>query len=134
MPADFFVDSNICLYVLDKESLKFNKSKALLQLRPIISTQVIAENINVCLKKYKQTRAFAIAHANSLKEACDVRGITAQTLNLALSIFEKYGYTIFDSLILASALDAGCRTVYTEDLQHGQLINGNLKIVNPFIG
>jgi predicted nucleic acid-binding protein len=133
MPADFFADSNVCLYILDKQSPKFDKAKSLLQLRPIISTQVVAENINVCLKKYKQPRAFALAHAHSLNEACEVIGITNQTLASALSIFEKYGYTIFDSLIIASALEAGCSTLNTEDLHHGQLINGKLKIINPFM-
>ena len=133
MPDNFFIDSNICLYILDKENPKFFKAKALLEYKPIISTQVIAENINVCLKKYKKTRSFALAHANSLREACNVQGITNQTLTTALFIFERYGYSIFDSLIIASALEAKCNTLYTEDLHQGQLIIGKLKLVNPFI-
>jgi predicted nucleic acid-binding protein len=54
-------------------------------------------------------------------------------MTLALKVFEKYGYSIFDSLIIAAALELGCNTLYTEDMQHGQVIEGTLKITNPFL-
>lgn len=54
-------------------------------------------------------------------------------MTLALKVFEKYGYSIFDSLIIAAALEARCHTLYSEDMQHGQLIEGTLKITNPFL-
>jgi len=50
----------------------------------------------------------------------------------ALEIKPRYGYSFYDSLIIAAALTAGCRRVYSEDLQHGQRI-GQLTIVNPFL-
>ena len=133
MPANIFVDSNICLYVHDKHSPKFERAKAILEKKPVISTQVVLENINICLKKYKQTKAFVLANARSLQQACEVSPLTNQTLTSALFVFEKYGYSIFDSLIIAAALEANCIILYTEDLQHGQVINGKLKIVNPFV-
>lgn len=133
MPANFFIDSNIGLYILDRETSKFSIAKMLLQQKPNISTQVVAENLNVCLKKFKQTRAFSLAHARSLAEACEVHAIKPSTLTLALSVFDRYGYTIFDSLIIASALQANCSTLYSEDLHHGQVIEGKIKIVNPFV-
>lgn len=132
MPANVFVDSNICLYVHDKRHAKFLAAKTILESNPSISTQVILENINVCLKKFKQTKSFALAHAKSLQQACTVLPITNSTMTKAMIVFERYGYSIFDSLIIASALEAGCKTLYSEDLHHGQVIEGKLTIVNPF--
>jgi predicted nucleic acid-binding protein len=132
MPDKVFVDSNICLYILDKGNPKFTVAKTLLQNRPKISTQIVAENINVCLKKFKLPRAIALLHAKSLIEACEVQAITHQALNKALMIMERYGYSIFDSMIIASALEASCTILYSEDMQHEQLIEGKLTIINPF--
>jgi predicted nucleic acid-binding protein len=133
MRASFFIDSNIALYILDKGSPKFLKAKALLEGGPFISTQVVAENINVCVKKFKQTKRFALAHANSLRQACRVKDISNALLTDAIFIFDRYGYNIFDSLIIASALSANCTILYSEDLQHGQIIEGKLTIINPFV-
>jgi hypothetical protein len=63
MRGRIFLDSNICLYILDKNSSKFSTSKQLLQVRPHISTQVVTENINVCMKKFKLSRHESIQHA-----------------------------------------------------------------------
>ncbi len=104
MPDKFFVDSNICLYILEKVSPKFSVSKTLLQSKPLINTQIIAENINVCLKEFKLTKAQALLYAKSLMESCEMQGITPSTLGNSLHILERYGYTIFDSLIISSPL------------------------------
>ena len=132
MRGKFFVDSNICLYILDKESPKYSIVKQLLEDKPIISTQIVAENLNVCIKKFKLSKADSISHANSLLQACEVRSVTKQTMNEALILLDRFGYTIFDSLVLASAYEAGSNTLFSEDMQHGQLIYKKLKIVNPF--
>jgi predicted nucleic acid-binding protein len=132
MPARIFIDSNVCLYILDKHSPKHNVSKQLLQERPIISTQVVAENLNVCLKKFRLNKVESIRHANSLMQACEVRSTTKQTVNQALIFVEQFDYSVFDSLILASAYEAGCAILYTEDMQHGHFLNKKLKIINPF--
>jgi predicted nucleic acid-binding protein len=108
-------------------------SKRLLQSMPHISTQVVAENVNVCLKKFKLSKTEVINHANSLEESCTVHGITNAILKKAIAIFSKHGYAIFDCLIIASALEAGCTTLYSEDLQHKQVIDRKLQIINPFV-
>jgi predicted nucleic acid-binding protein len=51
----------------------------------------------------------------------------------AWALAERYGYSHYDSLIITAALRAGCATLYSEDLQHSQLIDGRLDIVNPFL-
>jgi len=52
----------------------------------------------------------------------------------ALKITEKHGYNICDALVVSAALEAGCATLYSEDLQNGQTIEGQLTIRNPFVG
>lgn len=58
--------------------------------------------------------------------------ISSKTIERALSIFVTYRYSYWDSLIIASALEANCSILYTEDLQDGQIVEGKLKIINPF--
>ena len=72
-----------------------------------------------------------IAHANSLMQACDVTIISSASLKKALILIERYQYSIFDSIIIATALDVHCSKLYSEDMQHGQVVEG-LTIVNPF--
>ncbi len=59
--------------------------------------------------------------------------MTSNHVISALSLADKYGYHFYDSLILATALAENCTLVYSEDLQHGQLIESTLIIQNPFI-
>jgi len=54
------------------------------------------------------------------------------TIKKALALKAKYGYTYYDCLVLASALLYNCNILYSEDMQHNQLIDGRLKIINPF--
>jgi len=55
-------------------------------------------------------------------------------LDEAIALNARYGFSYYDCLMLASALESGCSVIYTEDMKHGQVINGTLKIVNPFDG
>jgi predicted nucleic acid-binding protein len=56
-----------------------------------------------------------------------------EVIQKALKLNSKYGYSYYDCLILASALLNDCEYLYSEDMQHNQLIEGKLKIVNPFL-
>jgi len=58
--------------------------------------------------------------------------VTISTHETALKIAERYGYEIYDALVVAAALEADSATLYSEDLQHAQVINGKLTIRNPF--
>jgi predicted nucleic acid-binding protein len=58
--------------------------------------------------------------------------LTAETHAAAINISKRHGYRIYDSLILAAAMQAGCTTLYTEDMQHGQIVDG-VRIMNPFL-
>ena len=68
----------------------------------------------------------------AVNDRCDVTTVNYGTVQEALDIKEQYGYSYYDSLILASALESGCHRIFTEDMPAGQIINNKLEIVNPF--
>jgi predicted nucleic acid-binding protein len=128
-----FVDSNVLLYSLDRDSEKQKIAFEVWKQGVVLSTQVIMEFTNVCVKKLKFTKQDAFKNALLLMEGAIVRSITEKSIRMAFDISNKYQFSHWDSLIIASALESGCKTLYTEDFQHGQIIDRKLKIVNPFI-
>ena len=121
------------LYALEKGSKKQEIAIAVWRRGVTVSTQVVMEFTNVCLKKHKFTKEEAFENALHLMAGALVKSVTEKSVRLAFSISRKYGFTHWDSLIIASALEAGCKTLYSEDMQHGQVINEKLNIVNPFL-
>jgi len=133
MSDNVFLDTNVFIYAysdeLDKKECSF---KLLNELPCITSTQVLSELSNVCFKKLK---FLDNAISNVIKEVmnfCDIFIVNETTIQRAIFIKGRYGYSYYDSLILASALESDCSILYSEDLQHGQVIDDLLKIVNPF--
>jgi predicted nucleic acid-binding protein len=133
MPAKAFIDTNIVIYALGPQSSKASLAAPLFASNPTISTQVLSETANVALKRLalpiSETRKLLL----TLESLCRVEIIVPSTLNLAFDITERYGFSWYDSLSVASALEAGCDTLYTEDLHHDQLIEGRLTVTNPFL-
>jgi len=74
------------------------------------------------------------AVVNRISQECSsLQPIHLTTLNVALDIAERYSFSHYDSLIIAAALQADCTTLYSEDMQHGQVIEGRISIINPFL-
>lgn len=132
MPAKVFIDTNIVIYALGQNSTKTTQAAALFAQYPTISTQVLSETANVALRKLALPLAETRKLLTTLESMCRVEMIASACLHRALDITERYGFSWYDSLIVATALEAGCDTLYTEDMQHGQVINGTLTITNPF--
>ncbi|MET4081819.1 putative nucleic acid-binding protein [Pedobacter sp. UYP30] len=133
MSDSIFLDSNVALYAFDHGSLKNKVALALLETRPIISTQVVLESVNICLKKFKFSKEISFEHGAHLMSICSLVLIDAGTINLAFDISIRYQFSYWDSLIISSAIQNRCRKLYSEDLQHNQVINESLTIVNPFL-
>ena len=130
----FFLDSNVLLYLNDETgSLKKEIVKSLLQSNPIISSQVVFECLNVCLRKFKYPKDKAVLFATSLFKTCTVIDEEKETCILAIELFSKHKLQAYDAKIIASALDAGCTILYTEDMQNGLIIEKKLTIINPFL-
>lgn len=133
MPAKAFIDTNVVIYALGSNSAKTSLAAPLFANNPTISTQVLSETANVALKKLALPLPETGKLLAMLEATCRVEIVTPATMQRALDISGRYGYSWFDSLIVATALEAGCDTLYTEDLQHGQVIEGKLTVTNPFI-
>jgi predicted nucleic acid-binding protein len=127
-----FLDSNILVYLVDKDIEKREKVLSFIFDEYTISTQVVTENVNVCLRRLKQTKERAFEHGQGLINKFKVVQITPSTIELAFIISNKYQLSWWDSLIIASALENNCKTLYSEDMQDGLVIENTLTIVNPF--
>lgn len=133
MPGEF-IDTNIVVYSLSKDEYKQNKALELLANKPVMSVQVLSETANVMRRKLGFDITAIRAVINRINQECSLlQPITFVTLNVALDIAERYSFSHYDSLIIAAALQAGCTTLYSEDMQHGQIIEGRIRIINPFL-
>ena len=130
-PEAFF-DSNILIYAHTQSGAKSETARELLASGGSVSVQVLNETANTLSRKFRLNWLHIAQIIDSVSETCpDPRPLTLATNRTALSICERFRFGFYDGLIIASALEAGCRTLYTEDLHHGQVIDG-LRFENPF--
>jgi predicted nucleic acid-binding protein len=135
-----FIDTNILIYSFDRlDEVKHQIAVDLLtelveKNEIIVSTQVINEFIVVMTSKvtYPLSLKTVELHINKFSQVFNIRPIQMTDCTKALLILKRYGFNYWDSLIVAAALKSGCSTLYTEDVQDGQIIEKKLKIVNPF--
>ena len=131
VPADF-LDSNVLIYAFTTDA-RAAAAQALLQNRPVISVQGLSEFANVARRKLGMGWEEIRDAVSALRTLCStVLALDVAAHDEALRIAERYGYSIFDALIIASALQAGSDTLWSEDMQDGMVIDGRLRIVNPF--
>jgi predicted nucleic acid-binding protein len=98
-----------------------------------VSVQVLNEFAAVVRRKIKMPWDEVRFAIENIKSLCpNPLPITVQTHQEALAIAEKYGYRIYDALVVASALEARCTILYSEDMQDGLVILEQLTIRNPF--
>ena len=124
-----FLDTNILGYLLDSGK-KEKIARRLASAQSHVSVQVLNEFIAVCRKAGKD-RETAYALADAIANASIVHDITIGTYRLAQALATRYQLSHWDSLIVAAAPLAQCETLYSDDLQHGQVI-GAVRVVNPF--
>ena len=131
--VDAFFDTSVLLYLLSNDAEKADRVEALLAERGTISVQVLNEFAAVATRKLKMPLPDVKEILDTVRAVCDVVPVTVETHDRALAIVERYGFSLYDSLLIAAALIAGSKRLYCEDLQHGQLIDRQLRVVNPFI-
>lgn len=135
MNDNFFLDTNILIYCYsddDPEKRMISQEKANSS-NAIISTQVIQEFANAMTKKQGLSWLEAESYIGEFTNNFHVYLNTPSTLKLGCKIAARYKFHFYDSLIIAAALETSCKILYSEDLQHGQLIENQLTIINPFL-
>lgn len=131
MTAKVFIDTNIVGYLISSDSVKRERAKVIMQDKPVISTQVANEFINICMIKAKLGLTVTHRLIEALLTICPVMPIDDKTVRDAMKIARRYQFSHWDCLIIAAARQAGCTILYSEDLQHGQRID-QLTLINPF--
>ena len=126
-----FVNTNIVLYLLD-DGPKADRAEAILGQGPRISVQVLNEAMVNCRRKaglsWDETGTFLAG----IRALCHVEDLTLQTHEVGRALAERYGFSVYDAMIVAAALIAGCSTIWTEDMHNGLLVENQLQLVNPF--
>jgi predicted nucleic acid-binding protein len=133
MTEKSFVDSNVVLYTIGKNVRKAEIARGLVAERPTLSTQVVNECVSVCLRKLAFTREEAYAFAHTLMDRSVVLPVDEATVDRAGTLAIRHQLSHWDALIIASALLGGCAKLYSEDLQHGQVFDDQVTVINPFL-
>jgi len=134
MPDKAFIDTNVLIYFISSDAARKATAREVLLTSPetVVSSQVINEFISTCLQKRLLSLDEVTEVTTGFMRALQFAPVAAATIDSALKLVKKYKYSYWDSLIIASALENGCTSLYSEDMQHGQIINNRLKISNPF--
>ena len=130
-----FIDSNVLIYTqsLDEPEKRITALQLLdNHVKVCISTQVLNEVSSVLIRKKTVPLIDVRSFVSTLIELCLVIPVTDACILRAFDLMEKYGFSYYDSMILASALKAQCTILYSEDMSDGLLVEGQLRIVNPF--
>jgi predicted nucleic acid-binding protein len=133
MPASAFFDTNVLIYAVAENDPRSDAAEALLAGGGVISAHVLNEFVAVARRKLGMSWADVTEALDAIRILCPSPvPITIETHGAALRIAQQYGYHIYDALLAAAALEAKCDTLYTEDMQDGQVIDDRLTIKNPF--
>ena len=130
--ADPFFDTSVLLYLLSDDTVKADRVETLLGARGVISVQVLNEFAVVALQKLQMPLHEVREILDTIRAVCTVEPITVDAHDRGLAVFERYRFSFYDSILVATALISGAKTLYSEDLQHGQVIDKQLRLTNPF--
>lgn len=130
--TDHFIDTNVLLYLLSGDTGKADRAEEILQAGGVISVQVLNEFASVASRKLKMAFAEIRETLDTVREFCVVVPLTVETHGLGLQIAERHGLAIYDAMIAGAALLSDCSVLWSEDMQHGLMIDQRLVIRNPF--
>jgi predicted nucleic acid-binding protein len=127
-----FFDTNVVLYLLSSDALRADHAERELSAGGVISVQVLNEFASVAWRKLEMSVAEIREVLATVRAVCTVVPISEEVHDLGLQLLEKYRLSLYDAMIVAAALRAGCKALVSEDLQHGQIFDDCLEVRNPF--
>jgi predicted nucleic acid-binding protein len=131
MPVSFF-DTNVLVYIASGDPMKADRAEAAIAAGGAISVQVLNELANVARRKMAMSWTDTHMFLSMLRGLLTVHPVTLETHEVGLALAERYGLSTYDAMIAAAALQAGCDTLWSEDMQHGMTLGEGLRILNPF--
>jgi predicted nucleic acid-binding protein len=133
MRADVFLDTNVLIYAVALDDPRNVRAEELLATGAKTSVQILNEFVSVARRKLSMPWPDVMEALDAFRVLCPSPiPITVELHEAALKISEQFGYGIYDGMVVAAALQAGCAILYSEDFQNGQTIDGRLTIRNPF--
>ena len=127
-----FVDTNVLLYLISADAAKAERAEQVLAGRIVISVQVLNEFANVVRRKHSLDWAELQQVLAVISSYCEGLALTVATHQRGLALARHYQFSIYDAMIAAAALEAGCDSLFSEDFHTGQRIDSQLLVVNPF--
>ena len=131
MPGSF-IDTNVLVYVASDDPVKADRAERIIADGGTISVQVLNELANVARRKMRMTWSETHALLSMIRALLPVQPIMVEIHETGLDLAERYGLSIYDAMIAASALHAECDTLWSEDMHDGMVIQDRLRIANPF--
>jgi predicted nucleic acid-binding protein len=131
MPGNFF-DTNVLMYIASGEPAKADRAESLIRDGGTISVQILNEITHVARRKMLMSWEEANRLLSLVRGLLTVEPITIETHETGLVLAERYRFGIYDAMVVASALLANCDKLWSEDMQDHLLIDGRLRIANPF--
>ncbi len=131
--GESFFDTSVLFYLLSNDARKADRVEQLLAERGTISVQVLNEFAAVALRKTDVALRDVKVILDTVRAVCTVEPVTVAAHDRGVEVCERYKFSFYDSLIIASALIVGSKVLYSENLQHGQLIERQLRVANPFL-
>ena len=134
-----FLDTNILVYAkLEDEDNEGKRDIAIALIQqvqgcPVISVQVLNEFASVLIKHHVSNHSIQEAIQEIVEDSI-VISLDVDLLWETWRIRDKYLFSYWDCMIISASLKGGCNILYSEDLQHEQLIENQVKIINPFHG
>lgn len=135
MKDNVFFDTNILVFAYSYTELEKQRlaRQLIAESNSFISTQVLQELANTLTRKFKFSYPDAAKAIKESRENNNLHINTESTLLQACTIAKRYRFSFYDSVIISAALESDCTVLYTEDMNHGQVIESKLKIANPFL-
>ena len=133
MPGKAFLDTNVLIYAVTQKDPRTARAEELLLSGGVVSVQVLNEFTALARRKLQMAWAEVGEAVEAFLVLCpSPTPVTLEIHQASRTIAEKLGCNIYDALVVAAALEAGCTTLYSEDFQDGQVIEGQLTVRNPF--
>jgi len=130
--AERFFDTNVILYLLSGDDPRADRAEKELSAGGVVSVQVLNEFASVATRKLKMSIAEIREVLATIRAVCTIVPLSQETHDVGLQVAERYGLPVYDAMIVAAALLAGCNTLVSEDMQDGQTHDGRLQVRNPF--
>ena len=131
MPGNF-LDTNVLIYLASADVEKANRAEQLVDKGGVVSIQVLNEIANVGRRKLRMSWSEIHEFLATLRALLTLQPLTLDVHDSGLAIAERYGLALYDAMIVAAALHCDCDALWSEDMQHGLVIEDRLRIVNPF--